>query len=378
MRTNDDDIFLLTSANVVVSLDDRITKELKRDDYYPVVWQSRTGPGGELGSALVATAPYVMFYNVDLFQKAGVKAPTDWEKDNWTLDDLEAAMAKVSKKQGDRVDVYAWESDSYWWQVGLWNEGLPWYSEDETKAIWRTPEAKRALERYQRWYKEGWAVPPMGNKGQQIVQLFNSNLLAMVWRDTAFETSIKADVNWDVAPIPKGSKRDGCFHNDRNFTIPTASKVRDEAWEALKWLFTMDGEEGGQFEFAKNRWGVPVLKKAAEGPLFNDPKKKPKSIQVYFQGVQKAWPIPDNPMGEVFQVPWRRSDPMFTGQESVDKFLAASEELVDKVIKQVGWSKKMNARGYRLEGAIEKAGRLDEEEAATKPQAKPEAPAKKP
>lgn len=373
IRTNDDDIFLLLSANVVTSLDDYVRRDLKRDEYYPVVWQSRTGPGGEIGSALVGTAPMVMFYNVDLFQKAGVKPPTDWEKDNWTMDDFESALAKVSKKSGGRVEVFGWESPSYWWQVGLWNEGLDWYNEDETKATANTPEARKALERYQRWHKEGWAVPP----GENGLQLFNSGLLAMVFNDASYEVRIKPEINWDVAPIFRGAKRDGAFHNDRNFTIPASSKNRDEAWELVKWLFSMDGEDGGQAEFAKLHWGVPVLKKAAEGPLFANAKSKGKRSQIHFQAVNKSWPIPDNPMGEAFQVVWRRSDPMFIGQETPEKFLTDAEELLNRTIKQVGWSKKNNQRGYRLEGAIEKAGRL-EDAAPAQPAAKPGAPATKP
>jgi len=360
IRTNDDDIFLLLAADVITSLDDYVRRDLKMSDYFDVAFKTRVGPGGEIGSALVATAPTVMFYNVELFEKAGVKPPTDWEKDNWTIDDLEQAMIKLTKKSGGRVEIYGW-AEPYWWpEVALWNEGVPLYNEDETKAILATPEAIKFISRYQKWYLEGWAVPP----GENVTQLFNSGLLAMTYQDMNFANSIKKEVKWDVGPTAKGSVRDGAFHNDRNFTIPKHSKVKDEAWQVLKFWFWMseDGKIGGQAEIAKQDWGVPVLKRAAESPLFNDPNKPPKNRKIYIQGAAKGWPIPDNPMGEEFQVIFRRIDALRTGKQTPEQFLKEAEEALNRVIVQTGWNKKYNVRGWRLQGIIEKAGRLELEE----------------
>lgn len=357
MRTNDDDVYLLTTAGTLTTLDD-FYKDLNRDDYYPIAWTTRTGPGGEISRALVGTTPIVMFYNTDIFQKAGVKAPTDWDKDNWTMDDFESAMSKVSKKTGDRVDVYAWDSPSYWWQVGLWNDGVPWYSEDQTKAEVDTPTARADMEKYQKWTKNGWAVPPGVSDTAQSTQLFNSGLLAMRFTDSSFESQIKKSVNWDVGPVFKGSTHAGAFHNDRVFGMPSFSKVKDSAWEVLKWLLTMtdDGKDGGQYYFAAQRWGVPVLRKAAEGPVFNDTSRPPKHLPIYFQGISNGWPIPDNTMGEAFQVVWRTSGDMQNGKVSADQFLKDSEALLNKAIQQTGWSKAKDVRGYRLPGVLEKSG----------------------
>lgn len=378
MRTNDDDIFLLLSANVVVSLDDYVKKELKPDDYYAVALKGRTGPGGEVGSALVGTAPTVMFYNVDLLQKAGVTPPTDWSN-TWTLDQLSENATKLTQKKGDRTDVYGLYVPYWWPQVQFWNEGVSLYNEDETKAAINTPEALQVLKTYQDWHKSGVHVPPSPNQSADNAQLFNGGLLAIVYEDMNFANSIKKDaVKWDVAACCKGAKHDGAFHNDRNFTVPASTKVRDEAWQLLKYLFTMnaDGQAGGQAEIAKMDWGVPVLKKAAEGPLFADPKKAPTNRKIYMQGAERAWPIPDNPMGELFQDLFRRIDAVRAGSQTPEDFLKDADARLNTTIQQLGWSKKNNQRGFRLEGAIEKAGRLDE---PTPAPAKPgEAPAKKP
>lgn len=352
-RTNDDDIFLLTTSGVLTTLDDYY-RDLNKNDYYGLAWTTRTGPGGELSRALVATTPLVMFYNVDILQKAGVKPPTDWTTDNWTWDNFLSAMNKVSKKTNGRVDVYAWDAPAYWWQVGLWNDGVPWYNDTQTKAEANTPQARSDLTRYQQWYKDGLAVPP----GENATQLFNSGLLAMFFNDASFESSIKKGVNWDVAPILKGTTHDGAFHNDRVFTVPQTSKVKDGAWSLLKWLLTMtpDGKDGGQYYFSVQRWGVPVLRKAAEGPIFNDPSRPPKHLKMYFEGIDKGWPIPDNPMGEAFQVVWRTVGDLQNGKVTPEQFLQAGEDLLNKSIEQTGWSTSKNQRGYRLPGLIEKTG----------------------
>lgn len=357
MRTNDDDIFLLTTAGVLTTLDDYY-RDLNRDDYYALAFKTRTGPGGELSRALVATTPLVMFYNVDLLDKAGVKPPTDWDKDTWTMADFESAMSKLAKKTGSRVDVYAWDSPSYWWQVGLWNDGVPWYNQDQTKAEANTPAARTDLEKYQKWTKDGWALPPGTSDTAQSTQLFNGGLLALRFTDSSFEVQINKSIKWDVGPVPKGSAQAGAFHNDRVFTVPNASKVKDGAWTVLNWLLTMtsDGKDGGQYMFAQERWGVPVLRKAAEGPIFNDPSRPPKHLDVYFQGINHGWPIPDNPMGEAFQVVWRTAGDMQNGKTSAEQFLKDAEDLLNKTIQQTGWNKSKDTRGYRLPGVIEKSG----------------------
>lgn len=304
---------------------------------------------------MVGTAPTVMFYNPALFNTAGVKAPTDWDQDAWSVDDFEEALNKLTQKSNGRTNVFG-AAISYWWpQIYLWNNGIPLYNQDQTKAELATPDAIKLMERFQKWYTDGLAVPP----GEKVAELFNGGFVAINIDDMGFLNSIKGSIKWDVAPPPKGKLHNGAFHNDRIFTIPKSSKVKDDAWELVKFWFSQsdDGETGGQAEIARNGWGVPTLKAAAEGPLFNDPKKPPEHRKVFAQGASHGWPIPDNPMGEQFQVIFRRIDALQTGKQTPEAFLKDGEDSLNRVIQSSGWNSSHNVRGWRVNGLLEKSGR---------------------
>lgn len=44
-RVNNDDIFVLLTTGALKGLDDYVKKDLKRADYYDIVFKSRVGPG---------------------------------------------------------------------------------------------------------------------------------------------------------------------------------------------------------------------------------------------------------------------------------------------------------------------------------------------
>jgi ABC-type glycerol-3-phosphate transport system substrate-binding protein len=69
---------------------------LNPDDFYPAVWQSYQWDQG-IWVLPVSADPFVLLYNPDAFDKAGIPYPND----KWTVDDLIDAARKLTSKDAD-------------------------------------------------------------------------------------------------------------------------------------------------------------------------------------------------------------------------------------------------------------------------------------
>ena len=68
-------------------------KNLNPDDFYPAIWQSYQWDNG-IWALPVSGDPYMLLYNPDAFDKAGIPYPSD----KWTVDDLIDAVRKLTGK----------------------------------------------------------------------------------------------------------------------------------------------------------------------------------------------------------------------------------------------------------------------------------------
>ncbi len=74
----------------------REDKILNPDDFYPAIWQSNQWDQG-IWALPVSADPFVLLYNPDAFDKAGIPYPSD----KWTVDDLIDAARKLTTKDAD-------------------------------------------------------------------------------------------------------------------------------------------------------------------------------------------------------------------------------------------------------------------------------------
>jgi multiple sugar transport system substrate-binding protein len=353
-RLNDDSVFMMVSVDAVKVLDEWFDRDLKRADYYDIAFTERVGPGGTLGSAYVSSAPLVAFYNLDLFEAAGVTPPTTWDgADNLDIAGWEDMFSKLLKKDGDRVDVYPFWAPYWQIETAFYNGGVDFFSEDETRTTLNQPASLDILTRWQSWFEKDYFAP----EGEDEEQLFNSGLLAIYMTYADFAYRVNSSIRFDIGPTWSGT-RVKAFHAGRNFAIPSASASPDQAWELSKWLLTE-----GQTEMAEIDWGVPMLKSVATGPAFLNP-EKPIGNHALLPAAMDIgsipWPI--NPVSEAFQVPFRRLSAVNSGEQSPQDFLTEADSYLTGILESAGWNKSMNTADYRMDDTTFDKAQPPEEE----------------
>jgi multiple sugar transport system substrate-binding protein len=234
----------------------------------------------------------VVYYNKDLFQKAGVAEP----KEGWKWDDMVTAAQKLTKDEdGDgKAEVYGLGVEASLIRLApfVWSAGGEMVDDDEkpTHFTLETDEAQLALERFLQLHVVDKVTP-----GEEEVEAeddetrFQNGRLAMVLssrRSTpTFRTIQKFD--WDVAALPQHAEQAGILHSDA-YCLTTASDNKDAAWSFMEYAL---GPEGAPI-VAKSGRTVPSLKSVAESDAFLDPAAKPANSKVFLDTIPVIQQVP--------------------------------------------------------------------------------------
>jgi multiple sugar transport system substrate-binding protein len=106
MRVNDDSVYQWGSTGKFTHLDPFINKSMKRDDYFPPEWKDMLVDGKQY-SMQPHFGVNLFVYSASLFKKAGISAPTDWNK-TWDWQTFVDACRKIATPNGaPGEEVYA-------------------------------------------------------------------------------------------------------------------------------------------------------------------------------------------------------------------------------------------------------------------------------
>jgi len=165
--------------------------------------------------------PLVMYYNKDLFDKAGVTAPPT------NREEFEAAVEKLtdkSKGQYGYVVPTLWPQQFIFptlvWQNGgeLWNG---------TDVAYNSPEAIEMIQWMRGLIDKGISPANVQQDGENTLFLQGKNAIQFngPWMMSQFD---KAGLNYGIAPVPQiGKAKQAVFAGSHNFVVPKA--VTDEA-----------------------------------------------------------------------------------------------------------------------------------------------------
>ena len=206
-------------------------------DFSPATMKAATGADGKLNVLPLNQDLFIIFYNKELFEKAGLAAPK-------TMDEMMAAAIRLTDKSAG-VFGFTGRGVKNANVVLYDNILLGWDQEtitpDGRTLLTDTPAAIEAATWYQKIMRE--CAPPgsVGFNWNECQTTFAQGRAAMWWDGIGFSAPLvdptKSKIVGKVgfAPVPRGPKaQNSCTFIDA-IGIPAASKNKTAAWLYVQW-----------------------------------------------------------------------------------------------------------------------------------------------
>ena len=266
IRTNDDFVRFYSVKEQFTDLQPLMDRDgITPDSYYPPIFDFPKQPDGKYTAWTLGNQPRVIYYNVDLFNNAGVALPpTDWSSEGWTWDDF-VEKAKALTIPGEQWGALVYD-DTGCEQTFAVNNGLTdgIYSPDGKTFQLAEPLGVEAIQ----WLADLTLVHGVQPERGLVTEansgngLFLQGKVAMIFRTQgtmAYFRNNDISFTFDIAspPAKADHKTEGSMIC---YAIPTSAKNPEGAWELLKFL----GGEGGATIFAERGDFIPAYRPAAE------------------------------------------------------------------------------------------------------------------
>lgn len=217
-------------------------------------------------------ASYVMLYNKDIFDEAGVAYP----KDDWNYDDF----LELAKQLSDAPDQWGhvlwndpgWQGD---WYPILKAYGGESFNDEDTECLLDSPEAVQTLD-YMRenWCSEVVPSPAVAEQGGGALQLLYAGRAAMGYLNPAslerFHEARAEEFNYGIVFLPSGPKGAYTRIGGSQYAIPVGSQNPEVAWELMRWMIgteeAMQIEHGIHNECQTSRVGLHAKFNAPKAP----------------------------------------------------------------------------------------------------------------
>ncbi|RRH94646.1 sugar ABC transporter substrate-binding protein [Mesorhizobium tamadayense] len=243
--------------DVAEPLDGYITPEFK-DRFIDTFLQPSIMEGKTYGLPIAASAR-AMYYNKELFEKAGIaKPPATWTELQEDARKIKAQGAFGFGLQGKEI-----ETDVYYYYA-MWSQGTEILNKDGTSGL-STPGALEAAKLYKSMIDEGLTEPGVTSNNREDVQnLFKQGKVGMMITAPFLSNQIKEEapsLKYGVAAIPAGpTGARGTYGVTDSIIMFKNSKNKDEAWKLLDFLFTKEQRA----KFTQGEGFLPVNKEEAK------------------------------------------------------------------------------------------------------------------
>lgn len=205
---------------------------------------------GELWQLPYVSNTCVLYYNEELFEKAGLETPTtDWNDESWTLDALLGMAQQLTlDNQGrnaadpqfdpDNIVQYGIGGFQAWWFYP-WYFGGDWTDQKVTQYTGNAPEAIKGVQAVYDFIHK-YHVMPSSAQSEALASggsVFMTGKVAMTidgnWACSSYKD---APFKWNIAATPIGTQHSVVQFTD-GFGIGGGSANPDAMWEFLKWLY---------------------------------------------------------------------------------------------------------------------------------------------
>ena len=212
-------------------LDSYIEKEGEeyKKNFYSTLWNYNSYDGQIYGLPVGFTT-HCVYYNKDLFEKAGVEEP----KDGWTWEDLEEKAKKINEATGVKGFSFSMKPDPYDYEMYLWSNGTAYCDkEGKMEGYINSDKALETYKMFQDMAKDGYAVATEKSGSDE----FESGQTAMfVYGAWAVKKYTEAGVNFGLAKLPSfGMEKSASILSSSGVAIAKSSKNKEAAWEFVKY-----------------------------------------------------------------------------------------------------------------------------------------------
>ncbi|WP_438349043.1 ABC transporter substrate-binding protein [Paenibacillus sp. FA6] len=270
----------------------------------------------------------VVFYNKDMFDKAGISYPTK----DWTQKEMLDAAQKLTIKEGDKTVQWGYYPGSWWpqWMQLAYQNGASLFDENN-KPTFDTPEVRDALQLLNDMsFKYATSPTPveiadMGNIGAD--PLFAQGKIAM--ETTGFwnigSLSKVEGMNWDIAPVWGETN---AFFN--GLTIVKDSKHHEESFKVIEALTSLEA----QIPIIESGQDAPATKAALTSDEFINAEYGGKKINMNAFSESKIYKQPLNPKwNEMMKVIDDKLGVYFTNKETLDDTVKNIQKGLDNLYK---------------------------------------------
>jgi len=239
---------------------------VKASDYYTALLNPFTCTNGQVYGLPKDWNSLGIFYNKDMFQKAGLAAPTA----NWTWTDLQNDAQKLTANVGKPNSTYGvvLSADLSRWGAFLLQAGGSVLSKDGTQAAFNNSAGVQALQFYSSFFKNKSGAMPTAVGAPWNGDAFGKERAAMVieggWL-IPYMSSTYPKVQYGIAPLPVGPNGKQANLSYTNAWSASASTKHPEAsWELVKYMTGSTVQESQ----LNSGFALPTLKSLANAPYF--------------------------------------------------------------------------------------------------------------
>ena len=318
----------LANKGVLMELDELIKndKEFEINDFYPQILEMFKWRGKIYGIPR-DLAPLVLFYNRELFDKEGLKYPSE----NWKWEDLLEVSRKLTKDFNNDgiIDQFGYLV-ACWWGYYLpfvWQNGGDLFKPDFSECLVDRKEFIEAIQFYADMLNKYKVAPSLA--ARYDADLFQTSRLGMqiacYWQIPFY--SRDGSLNWDVAAVP-GKKMKATLLSGAGYSILKGCKNVGYAWKLVKYLTSAKVQKYN----ASQGLAVPALKTVAESEEFLS---KPKN-RVFVEAIKYAKPAPFNPKwNEIASLLDRELEQVFLGKAKADVVCKKVKPKIDALLKEI-------------------------------------------
>lgn len=266
------------------------------------------------------------YYNVDMFDAAGLNRPAD----SWTWQDMVNIGKRLTKDNNgdgklDQFGLYQ-TTDYVEWLPLIYSHGGA-VLDSEGRVVFDSPANLTAFTLYQTWRGSAHIAPRSG-ESTSVFQDGRFGMIMMADWVRQIYRNIKS-FKWDTATIPAGPKGQYAFIGGGAMGISSQSKNKQAAWEFVK-FFT---SEDVQNIIVDLNVGVPILEKVAI-ERYVGPNPNPPHLIAVIQMLRVARGAPQHPLWrDMLQRINAQLPGLVNGQTSPNQFISRVADELRKLAK---------------------------------------------